>query len=175
MRMNETDRKILSILLLAAATSKAEIARRVGLAASAVSERMRRLEESGIVERYEARLNGRALGMPLLAFVFVRELKPNSGIDTAEALSRVTGVEEVHKIAGEDCFLVKIRAQGTEELGAILDTEIDVIPTVTGVRTNIVLKSTLEKPPLSGVSIFAEPKGKSDAIEVEPTPTGMST
>jgi len=119
--MDETDRKILSILLLAAATSKAEIARRVGLAALAVSERMRRLEESGIVERYEARLNGRALGMPLLAFVFVRELKPNSGIDTAEALSRVTGVEEVHKIAGEDCFLVKIRAQGTEELGAILD------------------------------------------------------
>ena len=42
------------------------------------------------------------------------------GIDTAEALSHATGVEEVHKIAGEDCFLVKIRAQGTEELATIL-------------------------------------------------------
>jgi Lrp/AsnC family leucine-responsive transcriptional regulator len=164
MRIDNIDREILSILLRAAATSKAEIARRVGLAASAVSERMRRYEEDVIVEGYEARLNGRALGMPLLAYVFVRELKPNSGIDTAKALSRVTGVEEVHKIAGEDCFLVKIRAQGTEELGVVLDTEIDVIPTVTGVRTSIVLKSILEGPPLSGASIFAEPAGRGDAI-----------
>ncbi len=170
MRIDVIDRKILSILLHAAATSKAEIARRVGLAASAVSERIRRFEETGIVTGYEARLNGRALGMPLLAFVFVRELKPNSGIDTAEALSHVTGVEEVHKIAGEDCFLVKIRAQGTEELGVILDTEIDVIPTVTGVRTTIVLKSILEGPPLSGASLFAERADRRDATEVNPTP-----
>jgi Lrp/AsnC family leucine-responsive transcriptional regulator len=167
MRIDDIDRQILSILLRAAATSKAEIARRVGLAASAVSERMRRFEEDGIVEGYEARLNGRALGMPLLAFVFVRELKPNSGIDTAKALARVTGVEEVHKIAGEDCFLVKIRAQGTEELGAVLDTEIDVIPTVTGVRTSIVLKSILEGPPLSGASVLAEPAGRDGAVDAD--------
>ena len=171
MQIDATDRKLLSIILRAATTSKAELARRVGLAASAVSERMRRLEETGIVEGYEARLNARALAMPLLAFVFVRELKPNRGIDTAEALSQVTGVEEVHKIAGEDCFLVKLRARGTEELGATLDTEIDAIPTVIGVRTSIVLKSILEGPPLSGASIFAEPTGESDAIEVDPTPT----
>ena len=170
MRKDGTDRKILSILLHAAATSKAEIARRVGLAASAVSERIRRFEETGIVKGYEARLNARALGMPLLAFVFVRELKPGNGIDTAEALSHVTGVEEVHKITGEDCFLVKLRAQGTEELGAILDTEIDIIPTVTGVRTSIVLKSILEGPPLSGASTFAERTDLHDAIEDDPTP-----
>lgn len=171
MRIDEKDGKILSILLCAAATSKAEIARRVGLAASAVAERVRRLEDTGVVKGYEARLDGRALGMPLLAFVFVRELKPNAGIDTGEALSQVTGVEEVHKIAGEDCFLVKIRAQGTEELGAILDTEIDVIPTVTGVRTSIVLKSILEGPPLSGASAFSEYADGHSAIEVYPAPT----
>jgi Lrp/AsnC family leucine-responsive transcriptional regulator len=171
MRIDGTDRKILSILLRAAATSKAEIARRVGLAASAVSERIRRFEDTGIIKGYEARLNGRALGMPLLAFIFVRELKPSSGFDTAEALSHVTGVEEVHKIAGEDCFLVKIRVPGTEELGAILDSEVDVIPTVTGVRTTIVLKSILEGPPLSGASAFAERAERRDEIEVDPTPT----
>ena len=118
MRVDGIDEKILSILLHAAATSKAEIGRRVGLAASAVSERIRRFEMTGVVKGYEARLDGRALGMPLLAFVFIRELKPNDGFNTAQALAHVTGVEEVHKIAGEDCFLVKIRAQGTEELGA---------------------------------------------------------
>lgn len=155
MRIDDTDRQILSILLRAAATSKAEIARRVGLAASAVSERIRRFEETGIVKGFEARLNGRALGMPLLAFVFIRELKPTDGFDTGAALVRVSGVEEVHKIAGEDCFLVKIRVAGTEELGAILDEEINVIPTVSGVRTTIVLKSVLEGPPLSGSDLFA--------------------
>lgn len=165
MRIDETDRKILSILLKAAATSKAEIARRVGLAASAVSERIRRFEETGIVKGFEARLNGRALGMPLLAFVFIRELKPTHGYNTGEALSRVTGVEEVHKIAGEDCFLVKIRVEGTEELGAILDNEINVIPTVSGVRTTIVLKSVLEGPPLSGSVLLTERK----AVEAETT------
>ena len=166
-RIDGTDKKILSILLRAADTSKAEIARRVGLAASAVSERIRRFEETGIVRSYETRLNGRSLGMPLLAFVFVRELKPNSGIDTAEALTRVTGVEEVHKIAGEDCFLVKIRVPGTEELGAILDSEINTIPTVYGVRTTIVLRTVMEGPPLSGVDLFADPGGSHEANEVE--------
>ena len=155
MRIDDKDREILSILLTAADTSKAEIARRVGLAASAVSERIRRLEEAGIVRGYAARLDGRALGLPLLAYVFVRERKPNSGFDTAEALTRVTGVEEVHKIAGEDCFLVKIRVAGTEELGTVLDEEIDVIPTVIGVRTTIVLKSVHEGPPLSGAPLLA--------------------
>jgi len=150
-RIDGIDGEILSILLHAAATPKAEIARQVGLAASAVSERIRRLEDAGIIKGYEARLDGRALGIPLLAYIFVTELKPNNGFDTGAALSRVTGVEEVHKIAGEDCFLVRIRAAGTDELGAVLDSEINQIPMVAGIRTTIVLKSILEEPPLSGM------------------------
>jgi Lrp/AsnC family transcriptional regulator, leucine-responsive regulatory protein len=156
MSIDSTDRKILTILLRAAETSKAEIARRVGLAASAVSERMRRFEESGIVTSYEARLSGKALGLPLLAFVFVRELKPNQCYDTATSLTSVTGVEEIHKIAGEDCFLLKIRVSGTEELANILDSEINTIPTVAGVRTTIVLRSVMEGPPLSGRAEFKD-------------------
>lgn len=150
MHIDSIDRKILSILLRAAETSKAEISRRVGLAASAVSERMRRFEDGGAVSAYETRLNGQALGFPLLAFVFVRELKPNQGYDTGTNLMSVTGVEEVHKVAGEDCFLLKIRVRGTEELADILDAEINTIPTVAGVRTTIVLRSVMEGPPLSG-------------------------
>lgn len=155
-RIDRIDRKILSILLKGAGTPKAEIGRMIGLTASAISERVRRLENAGIIKGYEARLEARALQTPLLAFVFVREQKPSGGVDTADALMRVTGVEEVHKIAGEDCFLVKIRAAGTEELGNVLDTEINVMPTVAGVRTTIVLKTILEGPPLSGAPIFVQ-------------------
>ncbi|MBC8051027.1 MAG: Lrp/AsnC family transcriptional regulator [Chitinophagales bacterium] len=153
-RIDGKDRKILSILLRSAETPKAEIARRVGLAASAVFERIRRLEKTGLIQRYETRLDGKPLGFSLLAFVFVRETKPNHGFDTGAVLARVRGVEEVHKIAGEDCFLLKIRAEGTEELSAVLDQDINTIQTVSGVRTTIVLRSILEGPPLSGVKSF---------------------
>lgn len=161
-RIDNVDRKILSILLKGAGTPKAEIGRLIGLTASAISERVRRLEDTGVIKGYEARLDARALRAPLLAFVFVREQKPNDRFDTADALTRVTGVEEVHKIAGEDCFLVKIRAAGTEELGSVLDTEINVIPTVAGVRTTIVLKTALEGPPLSGAPIFVQATDQSE-------------
>lgn len=144
------DREILSILLEDAATSKAEIARRVGLAASAVSERVRRLEADGVIRGYEVRLDAAALDKPLLAFVFVTDAKPSMGFDTAAALADVTGLEELHKIAGDDCYLLKIRASGTSELNAIIEQEINPVQSVTRVRTTITLKSVVEKACLSG-------------------------
>ena len=148
--IDDVDREILSILLENAALSKAEIARRVGLAASAVSERIRRLEADGIIKGYEVRLDARRLGKPLLAFVFVTDAKPSQGFDTAGALSRVTGLEELHKIAGEDCYLLKVRAGDTDELNAIIEREISTVPSVTRVRTTIVLKAVSERPCLFG-------------------------
>ena len=148
--IDEVDRKILSILLADAATSKAEIARRLGLAASAVSERVRRMEAEGLIQAYEVRLDAKRLGKPLLAFVFVTDAKPSLGFDTAAALAGVTGLEELHKIAGEDCYLLKIRAADTDELNAIIEGEINPVQSVTRVRTTIVLRSVAERPPLAG-------------------------
>lgn len=153
--IDDKDREILSILLGDAATSKAEIARRVGLAASAVSDRVRRLEAEGVIQGYEVRIDPRKLGKPLLAFVFVTDAKPSQGFDTAAALAGVTGLEELHKIAGEDCYLLKIRAAGTEELNAIIEQQISPIQSVTRVRTTIVLNAVTEKSCLSGHDIRA--------------------
>ena len=144
------DREILSILLEGADVSKADIARRVRLAASAVSERIRRMEAENIIQGYEVRIDPRALAKPLLAFVFVTDAKPSKGFDTAAALSGVTGLEELHKIAGEDCYLLKVRASGTDELNAIIEKEINPVQSVTRVRTTIVLKSVAERPCLAG-------------------------
>jgi len=149
------DREILSILLKDAAISKAEIARRVGLAASAVSERVRRMEGDDIIRGYEIRLDPDALDKPLLAFVFVTDAKPSQGFDTAAALSGVTGLEELHKIAGDDCYLLKIRASGTDELNAIIEQQINPVQSVTRVRTTIVLKSVAEKACLAGHDLMA--------------------
>lgn len=144
------DREILSLLLKNAAISKADIARHVGLAPSAISERVKRLESEGVIQGYEVRLNAHALGKSLLAFVFVTDAKPSHGFDTAAALSNVTGLEELHKIAGEDCYLLKIRASGTDELNEIIETEINPVQSVTRVRTTIVLSAVTERPCLAG-------------------------
>ncbi|MHA1544060.1 MAG: Lrp/AsnC family transcriptional regulator [Alphaproteobacteria bacterium] len=144
MKLDTIDRKILEILLHAATTPKAEVARMVGIAASAIFERIRRLEESGIIRRYEARLDARKLGFGTLAYISITERKPTGDVDTGKLLAGVSGVEEVHKIAGRDCFLVKIRARDTEALGEVLDREINPIPTVAETATTIVLKTIRE-------------------------------
>ena len=149
------DREILSILLDDAAISKAEIARRVGLAASAVSERVRRMEAENIVQGYEVRIDPDALDKSLLAFVFVTDAKPSQGFDTAAALSGVTGLEELHKIAGDDCYLLKIRAASTDELNEIIERQINPVQSVTRVRTTIVLKSVTERACLAGHDLTA--------------------
>ncbi|MEM9748771.1 MAG: Lrp/AsnC family transcriptional regulator [Actinomycetota bacterium] len=147
---DSTDREILSFLLHDASTSKAEIARRVGLAPSAVAERIRKLEADGTIAGYETRVDPARLGKPLLAFIFVTDAKPSHGFDTAAALSTVTGLEELHKIAGDDCYLMKVRAADTDELNGIIETEINPIESVTRVRTTIVLKPVTERPPMAG-------------------------
>lgn len=153
--IDSTDRQILDLLLADASLSKAEIGRRVGLASSAVSERVRRLEADGVIRGYAAQLDAELLDKPLLAFVFVTDAKPSQGFDTAAALADVTGLEELHKIAGDDCYLLKVRAAGTAELNDIIEREINPVPSVTRVRTTIALRSVSERPPMSGHDLTA--------------------
>ena len=142
--INEIDAKILTILQRNARTSNAEIARQVGLAPSAVFERIRKLEEKGVVQGYSARIDPHAVELGLVAFTFVRSNDRPGGIDTAELLAEIPEVLEVHHVAGEDCFLVKVRAADTEALGRLLRERLGKIPTITSTRTTIVLESVKE-------------------------------
>ena len=146
--MDGTTLEILKILQNDARTPNAEIARRVGLAPSAVHERLRKLEERGIVRGYTARLDPKALGLGLLAFVFVRAEERVGSDETAQALAAMPEVQEVHHIAGEDCFLVKVRAPDTDSLGILLRDRIGALPSVRSTRTTIVLRTVKEDPAL---------------------------
>jgi Lrp/AsnC family leucine-responsive transcriptional regulator len=146
--MDGTTLEILNILQSDARTPNAEIARRVGLAPSAVHERVRKLEERGIVRGYSARLDPRPLGLGLLAFVFVKAEERVGSDDTAEQLAAIPEVQEVHHIAGEDCFIVKVRAADTESLGVLLRDRMGRLPTVRSTRTTIVLHTVKEDPSL---------------------------
>jgi Lrp/AsnC family leucine-responsive transcriptional regulator len=138
------DAEITRILQENARTSNAEIARQVGLAPSAVFERIRKLEERGAVRGFHADVDPHAVGLPLLAFIFVRSNERAGGVGTAEKLARIPEVLEVHHIAGEDCFLVKLRAADTEVLGRLLREKVGAIATVTSTRTTIVLETVKE-------------------------------
>jgi Lrp/AsnC family leucine-responsive transcriptional regulator len=144
--LDELDRSILRILQADAHTPNVEIARRIRMAPSATLERIRKLECRNIIRGYAARLDPVALGLDLLAFVFVfvRISGRVGGIKTARRLAAIPGVQEVHHIAGEDCFLVKVRAANPEALGELLRTRFGAIPEVTSTRTTIVLETIEE-------------------------------
>ena len=142
--IDETDRQILAILQDDSRTSNAEIARQVGMAPSGTLERLRKLEKRNIVRGYEARLCPRALGVDLLAFVFVRTDERVGEWPTAHRLAEVPEVQEVHHVAGEDCYLVKVRVRDTEELGRLLREDFSQIETIRSTRTTIVLETIKE-------------------------------
>ncbi len=140
------DRKILNILQKDARTSNAELARQVDLAPSAVLERVRKLEESGVIRGYAADLDPAVMGFGLTAFVFIRT---NSCGAIEPLLAVIPEVLEVHDVAGEDCYLLKVRAQNTEDLGRLLREKLKPIPEIINTRTTVVLqtiKETMELP-----------------------------
>jgi Lrp/AsnC family leucine-responsive transcriptional regulator len=142
--IDEMDRRILFLLQQDARLPNAEIARRVGMAPSATLERLRKLEERGVIQGYEVRLDPRKLGLGLTAFVFVKAQDQQGEVDTGERLKQHANVLEVHHIAGEDCYLVKVRATDAEELGRMLRVDFGNLPGVRSTRTAIVLGTLKE-------------------------------
>jgi len=142
--IDDTDIKILALLQANARTSNAEIARQVGLAPSATLERLRKLEARGLVSGYHARVAPRPLGYPLLAYVFVRSDERIGDGTTGARLAAIPEVQEVHHIAGEDCYLVKVRAADPEHLGRLLRESFGAVPAVRSTRTTIVLETIKE-------------------------------
>jgi Lrp/AsnC family transcriptional regulator, leucine-responsive regulatory protein len=147
--IDDIDAKILNILQRNARTAQAEIARVVGLAPSAVLERMRKLEVKGILQGYAALVEPRALGLGQLAFVAVRTSTIGAAEDNiGNELVSVPEVLEAHHVAGEDCFLLKIRTRDAQHLGELLRRRLGAIPGVVSTRTTMVLETFKETPRL---------------------------
>ncbi|MFN2448121.1 MAG: Lrp/AsnC family transcriptional regulator [Vicinamibacterales bacterium] len=138
------DFRILAILQDNARITQADIAKAVGLAPSAVLERMRKLEAKGAVRDYVARIDPRVAGCSLLAFVAVRSTEYGPEAPSSLTLAAIPEVLEVHHISGEDCYLLKVRARDAEHLGRLLRTQIAAVPNVTSTRTTIVLETVKE-------------------------------
>jgi Lrp/AsnC family leucine-responsive transcriptional regulator len=98
----------------------AALARRVGMSAPAVTERVRRMEEAGVIRGYRLDLNPAALGLPISAYVRVR---PNPGqlSRVADVAARIPEVVECHRVTGDDCFIMKVHFPAMDQLDRLLD------------------------------------------------------
>jgi Lrp/AsnC family leucine-responsive transcriptional regulator len=138
------DLRILELLQDNARIAQADIARDVGLAPSAVLERLRKLESRGVIQGYAVRIDPRALDQRLLAFVAVRTTDRPGEAQAALSLAEVPEVLEVHHVAGDDCLLLKVRARDPEHLSQILRERLGRVEGVRSTRTTIVLETIKE-------------------------------
>ena len=143
--IDETSMHILNILQEKARIPNVEVSRMVGLAPSAVLERIRKMEKNGTIDGYEVRLNPERFGGSLVSFIHVYlSIKEITLDEIGERLSQILEVQEVHYISGEDCYLVKIRTADTVELNDLLKTKILSIPGVAQTKTTTVLETFKE-------------------------------
>ncbi|WP_395679126.1 Lrp/AsnC family transcriptional regulator [Inquilinus sp.] len=98
----------------------AELARRIGMSAPAVRERLLRLEEAGVIRGWRLELEPAALGYPLTVFVRIRPM-PGQVPKIAELARAMPQVAECHRITGEDCFILKVHVEAIGTLDRLLD------------------------------------------------------
>lgn len=135
--------EILAILQNKARIPNVEVSRQVGLAPSAILERIRKMEKQGIIDGYEVRLNPERFNRAQIAFINVKA-EASACKRVGETLADISEVQEVHFAAGEDCFLIKIRTRDTDSLGHLLCNTIQTIPGVISTKTSTVLATIKE-------------------------------
>src|SRR4029078_12259393 len=144
--IDDIDAGILDLLQDNARITQAEISRAVGLAPSAVLERLRKLETRGAIRGYATLIDPHVVQQPMLAFVAVKREQGPGDDSVARALAACPEVLEVHHVAGDDCYLLKVRARDAEHIGHLLRHRFGPIPGVRSTRTTIVLETVKETP-----------------------------
>lgn len=142
--MDPIDTRIVALLQENGRISNADVARKLAMAPSGVLQRIRRLEERGVIRGYGAEVDPVAVGSGMLAFVFLRTTEPLGDAVIARTLAGWPEVLEVHDIAGEDCYLVKLRVAGPDALHELLRGRIAQLELVSSTSTVIVLKTFKE-------------------------------
>jgi Lrp/AsnC family leucine-responsive transcriptional regulator len=130
--VDDTNRRLIAELQDDARLSLAELGRRVGLSPPAVAERLGRLEQDGVITRYRADVDPRALGYALTAVVRIRPA-PRQLAKIADLARSTPEVVECHRITGEDCFFVKAHVRSVEHLEQVIDRFVPYGQTTTSI------------------------------------------
>lgn len=143
--MDAIDRRIIERLQQDGRATQQELAREVGLAQPTVAERIKKLEERGIIRGYTAKVDARALGKEITAFVGVSIEHPRYFDDFAAVISDIDDILECHRVAGEDSYVLKVKSTTPAALDDLLVGVLRRIPGVTRTQTTIVLRSIKEE------------------------------
>ncbi|MDN5853197.1 MAG: AsnC family transcriptional regulator [Actinomycetia bacterium] len=140
--MEETDRRIIEALTADGRLSFTELGKLTGLSTSAVHQRVKRLEQRGMITGYRATIDLEQVGLPLSAFISIRPMDPGQPDDSPERLRGVKEIESCYSVAGEESYILKVRVaspNGLEELLARIRSIANV-----STRTTIVLSTPYE-------------------------------
>lgn len=142
--LDDIDRQILEILQEDCSTPRNRVAELVGLSAPSIHERLRKLEESGVVQGYHAVLDARTLGLDVTAFIGVSVQHPSQIEAFEEAVVALKAVQECHHVTGDFTLLLKVRSANTATL-EVLISRIRSLPGVVRTVTMVVLSTQTER------------------------------
>ena len=137
--LDDLDWRILAELQQDARLSYSELGRRVALSQPAVAERVRRLENTGVIRGYHADVDPALIGRPITAFI---RLQTTNFARLESLILTMSNVCEAHRVTGDDCALLKIRVESVSELGKVLDR----LSTYARSSTSVVLSSIVSRP-----------------------------
>lgn len=143
--LDKIDLQILRLMQDNGRINNADIARELGMAPSGILERVKKLEQKNVILKYSAKINPAAVGQKLLAFIFIKANDGLGSAQTAQALADIPEVQEVHDIAGDDGYLVKVRTQDSASLVDLIRNSFGQVPNIVSTRTTIVLDTAKEE------------------------------
>jgi Lrp/AsnC family leucine-responsive transcriptional regulator len=143
--VEDINRKIVSLLARDGRMSFTELARQTGLSVSAAQQRVRRLEERGLISGYAALIRADAAGLPLTAFISIKPFDAAAPDDAPDRLAHLTAIEACYSVAGDENYILKVRVASPASLENLLQQ----IRSAAGVstRTTIVLSTPYENRP----------------------------
>lgn len=146
--MEDIDRRIVALLARDGRMSYTDLGKATGLSTSAVHQRVRRLEERGVIRGYTAVVDHEAVGFPLTAFISIKPIDPSQPDDSPDRLAGIPEIESCYSVAGDENYILKVRVArplDLEELLARIRSSANV-----STRTTIVLSTAYENRPMTG-------------------------
>jgi Lrp/AsnC family leucine-responsive transcriptional regulator len=143
--VEDIDRQIIRLLAHEGRTSFTDLAKSTGLSVSAVHQRVRRLEQRGIIRGYSAIIDADSVGLPLTAFVSIKPIDPSAPDDAPQRLTHLEEIEACHSVAGDESYILKVRVAGPAALEGLLQA-IRAAANVS-TRTTVVLSTPYETRP----------------------------
>jgi len=146
MELDSLDYKAIEQLMVQGRMTWSDLAAVLQLSAPATADRVRRLEEKGVIQGYAAQIHPPAVGMDLLAYVAVTLERPDHRAAFLALVQQTPEIQECHHVAGEDDYWLKVRCCHTRHLEQLISDRLKSLPGIVRTRTTIVLSTVKETP-----------------------------